>query len=57
MVAGGLKGDEHSNTLMTAVDKTHPEEFRGRGGSGGGSVGNDGFPPKREGGVSGDRAC
>ena len=57
MIAGGLKGDKPSEASVTASGKTHPEDVRRRGGTGGGGVGNGGFPPKREGGVSGDRTC
>ena len=57
MVEVGLKGDEPSESLVAAAGKNHPEDVLGRDGDGGGGEGNDDFPPEREGGVLGDRAC
>ena len=41
---------------MAAAGKALSEDVRGWGGTRGSGVGNDGFPPEREGGVLGDRA-
>ena len=56
MVERGIKGDRPSDTSVTTVCKTHPEDLYEWGGAGGSGVGYDGFPPKREvGGVLGDK--
>ena len=46
MVMGGIKEDRPSEALVASSGKTHPEDVQGRGGNGGGGVGNNGFPPK-----------
>ena len=57
MVERGIKGDIHSDTSVATVGKTRPEDPQGRGGDGGGDVGYNGFPPKREGGLLRYRYC
>ena len=45
MVERGIKGDRPSDTSVTTVCKTHPEDLYEWGGAGGSGVGYDGFPP------------
>ena len=57
MVERGIKGDRPSNTSVATVVNTRPEDLRGQDGAVGNGVGYDGFPPKNEEGVLGDRSC
>ena len=47
MVAGGLKGDKTGEVSLATAGKTRPEDVQVWGGTGGGRMGNDGFPPER----------
>ena len=53
MVERGIKGDRPSDISVATAGTTHPDELQGQGGAGGGGMGYDGFPPKREGGSIG----
>ena len=55
MVERYINGDRPSDISVANAGTTHPDNLQGRGGSGGVGVVYDGFPPKREGGASGDR--
>ena len=55
VVQRGINRDKPSDTSVEDVGKNHLEDLRGQGSAGGGGVGYDDFPPKREGGASGDR--
>ena len=57
MVVGGLKVEEPGEALVAAAGKTHSEDVREWSGTGGGGMGNNDFPPKREEGLLGDRDC
>ena len=53
MVDRGIKGDKPNDPSVASLGKTNLEDLRGWGGSGGGGMGYNCFPPKGEGGVLG----
>ena len=50
MVAGGIAGEEPGDETVAVVSEAHSEDVRGSGGIRGSDVGDDSFPPEREGG-------
>ena len=55
VVERAIKGDRPVDISVATAGTNNPDCLQGRSGAIGGAVGYDDFPPKREGGVSGDR--
>ena len=50
-------GEEPGEETVVIVSEAHLEDVQGWGGTKGSGVGDNGFPPVREGGLSGNRTC